>query len=163
MLSMSRRTRCLTHIGLVTGTLLSAGCYTLQPVGGASLTPNDRVAFDVTDVGRVALGGAMGPSIMQIEGRLLRQAPDSLVVAVSSVSFLNGGSQAWSGESVALKPEYVGVSYQRRLSKSRTFAAAAIGVGAVAFIVTRSLVTGGDPATPPPPPPEGSTHRGPRP
>jgi hypothetical protein len=160
---MSRRTRCLTA-GVVTGVLLSTGCYTLQPVGGASLAPNDRVAFDVTDVGRVALGGSMGQSIAQIEGRLIRQsAADGLVVAVSSVSFLNGGSQAWSGENVTLKPEYVGVSYERRLSKSRTFAAAAIGVGAVALIVTRSLVTGGDPATPPPPPPEGSTSRGPRP
>ena len=160
---MSRRTRCLTVVGLVTGTLLSTGCYTLQPVGGASLAPNDRVAFDVTDAGRVALGGTMGASIAQIEGRLLQQSADGLVVAVSSVSFLNGGSQAWSGENVTLKPEYVGVSYERRLSKSRTFAAAAIGVGAVAFIVTRSLITGGDPETPPAPPPEGTTYRGPRP
>ena len=118
----------------------------------------------------MALGGetirtrqsTMGQSISQIEGRLVSQSPDGLAVAVSSVSFLNGGSQAWSGESVTLKPEYIGVSYERRLSKSRTFAAAAVGVGAVAFIVTRSLVGGGDPGNTEPPP-INTTYRGPRP
>jgi hypothetical protein len=156
---MLRRTLCVT-----TGALLATGCYTLQPVGGASLAPGQSVAFDVTDVGRVGLGGAMGPSIRQIEGRLLRQSTDGIVVSVSSVSFLGGGSQAWSGEPVTLKPEYIGVSYQRRLSKSRTIAAAAIGVGAVAIIVTRSLNGSGGPEnTTQPRDSLGNTSRGPRP
>jgi hypothetical protein len=161
MFSMSRRTRCLT-IGVLAGSLPATGCYTLQPVGGASLATGQAVAFDVTDAGRVALGGTMGQSISQIEGRLVRQSPDSLLVAVSSVSFLNGGSQAWSGENVVLRPQYIGVSYARRLSKSRTFAASAVGIGAVAFIVTRSLIGGGDPANSEPPP-IGTTYRGPLP
>jgi hypothetical protein len=146
--------------------LLTTGCYTLQPVPGTVLTAGMPVGFDVTDVGRVALGGAMGPSILHIEGTLLRRTPDSnYVVGVSSVTYLGGGTQAWSGEPVTLKREYIGVTYQRRLSKSRTIAAAAVGVGAVAFILTRSLNGSGSPANPPPGPPDstGNTYRGPRP
>jgi hypothetical protein len=31
----------------------------------------EKVAFDVNDAGRVALGGSLGPEIAQIEGRVV--------------------------------------------------------------------------------------------
>lgn len=144
---------------------LAAGCYSLQPVAGvAAPVDGTQVAFDVSDAGRVALGGAMGPSILHVEGRLVRRESDDFVVAVSSVSYLGGGTQAWSGEPVRFKPEYVNTTYVRRLSKSRTIAASALAIGAVAFFVTRSVVGGGtvDPL-PPPRDSIGTTSRGPRP
>jgi hypothetical protein len=122
---------------------LVTGCYVLQPVASGPLPEGRQVALDITDVGRVALGGSMGPSIRQVQGRLVRAEADDLVVAVSSVAFLTGGTQTWSGEPVRLKREYVGNTYERRLSKTRTIAATAVGVGAFAFILTRSLAGGG--------------------
>ena len=147
-----------------TAAFLVTGCYTLQPVASGTAPLDKRVAFDVTDVGRVALGGSMGPSIRRIEGRLVRREGDDYVVAVTSVAFLSGGTDTWTGEPVRLKPEYVGTAYERRLSKSRTIAASAVGVGAVAFILTRSIVGGGSGAERLPPRDSlGTTSRGPRP
>ena len=156
-----RTSRFIT--GAACATLLT-GCYVLQPVAGAAPADGTAMAFDVTDVGRVALGGAMGPSIAQIEGRLVRRESDEYVVSVSSVRYLSGGTQGWSGESVRLKPEYIATTYQRRLSKSRTAAMSALALGAVAFIVTRSVNGSGDAESPVNPKDSiGVTYRGPRP
>jgi len=120
------------------------GCYTLQPTRGVSPVVGEQVAFDVNDVGRAALGGSMGPEIGQIEGRLLQRDTTQYVVAVSAVRLIRGGEQTWSGEPVKIKPDYVATTYTRHFAKGRTFALGAIGVGALAFVVTRSLIGGGD-------------------
>lgn len=138
---MTSRTRGSGALAL---TLLLAGCSTLQPVQGPVPAPGSRVAFDVNDAGRVALGGAMGPEIGQIEGHLLGNEDGAYLVAVSGVTYLRGGHQAWSGETVRLRPEYVGNTYERRTSTGRSIAMGVITVGGfTAFVVGRSLITGG--------------------
>jgi hypothetical protein len=121
---------------LALGALL-VGCYTLQPTRGASLEPGTNVALDVTDVGRVALGGSMGPEIAQIEGRLLDADTAGYVVAVSMVRLLRGGSQVWRGEQVRIQAEHVGSAYERRFSRERSLA---MGVAVVAGVL--ALVDG---------------------
>ena len=86
----------------------------------------------------------MGPEIGQIEGRLLQRDTTQYVVAVSAVRLIRGGEQTWSGEPVKIKPDYVATTYTRHFSKTRTVALGAIGVGALALVVTRSLIGGGD-------------------
>src|SRR5262245_20986479 len=105
--------RSIHRIGTV-GCLsvLLAGCYTLQPASGVAPL-GAIVAFDINDVGRVALGGAVGPEIGTIEGRLLNTADGEYTVAVKSVKYLRGGTQVWSGEPVAIKKDFVGNSYIR--------------------------------------------------
>ena len=155
--------RPIQHGACVVGALLSTGCYTLQPVAGGAPAAGREVAFDITDAGRVALGGSMGPAIRRVEGRLVRVDADAYAVSVTGVDFISGTSQTWSGETVTLKRDYVATSYARRFSPARTIALTAVGVGAVALIVTRSLVGGGTPDSPSPPPPGGQSSRGPRP
>ena len=118
--------------------VLLMGCYELQPVRGTTPEPGAQVAFDVTDVGRVALGGSMGPEIGQIEGRLVQRDNGEYLLGVTSVSLLRGGVQVWKGEQVRLKPEYVGNVYERRLDKGRTAIMAALTVGAVVAIATQN-------------------------
>lgn len=132
---------------------LSTGCYSLQPAGGVNFAPGTRVAFDISDAGRIALGGSMGPDIDQIEGRLIDKTPDDYLVAVSAVKLLRGGVQVWSGERVRLRPEYVSRTYERRFDKGRTVALGATIVGGVATLVlTRDLLgIGGGDAEPGPP------------
>ena len=142
--------RTFRQAGLAGIVLALVGCYTLQPTGGVTPPVGSEVAFDVNDAGRLALGGAMGPEIKQIEGRLLDQENGEYVVAVSTIRLLRGGEQAWSGEKVRIKSEHVGTAYRRRLSKGRTIALAAVGVGAVALIATQSIVGGGDEVIRPP-------------
>lgn len=103
------------------------------------------MAFDINDVGRVGLGGQMGPEIAQVEGQLMQDDAAEYLVAVSNVKFLRGGEQTWRGEKIRIKHEYVTTLYERRFSRSRTLAVAAVGVGIVALIAGRSILgTGGE-------------------
>ena len=129
----------------VTGVALLAGCYTLQPARGTVPDVGMHMALDVNDAGRLALGGSMGPEISQIEGQLVSREAGEYLVAVSGIRMLRGGEQSWSGEKVRIKSEYVSSVYQRRFSMGRTLALGAVGAGAVAFLVTRSLKTDPEP------------------
>jgi hypothetical protein len=117
-----------------------AGCYSLQPARGGLPPVGSQVAFDVTDSGRVALGGAMGPEIAQVEGRLVSKEDTAYVLAVSAIRLLRGGEQVWRGEQVRLRREDVGSAYVRRFATARSVALGGTVVGSfAAFLITRAL------------------------
>ena len=147
---MMRMFRAYHVAGVAAGLVSLVGCYTLQPTRGATPQVGEKVAFDVNDNGRAALGGSMGPEIGQIEGRLVQKDTAQYLIAVSAVRMLRGGEQTWSGETVRIRSEYVSTAYTRSFSRSRTIALGALGVGAVAFLVTRSILGSGDEEKPPP-------------
>ncbi|HEX4681865.1 MAG TPA: hypothetical protein VH277_04095 [Gemmatimonadaceae bacterium] len=140
---MSRLTKYVTAGSLAAVSTL-AGCYELQPAGSTAPQPGQLIGLDINDAGRTALGGSMGPEIGQIEGRLVQNTAADYLVAVTDVHFLRGGGQVWSGENVHVLNGYVTQIYQRRLSKAKTAALAAVGIGAVAFLATRGLGGLGD-------------------
>jgi hypothetical protein len=141
------RVTCLAVFGFAL-----AGCYSLKPAGGVPPQVGTRVAFDVNDAGRVALGGTMGPEIAQVEGDLIEKDSASYLLSVHNVRLLRGGEQAWSGEQVRLKTEYVGYAYERHFSTGRSIAFGALGVGGfTAFMLTRSLLGFGSNDHEPPP------------
>ena len=58
------------------------------------------IGFDLNDAGRVALGGSMGPSIGQIEGRLVPERHERVSSSRSPrFTSCRGGEQVWRGES----------------------------------------------------------------
>lgn len=116
-----------------------AGCYTLVPARQTTPQPGDVIALDITDAGRVALGGLIGPEISQVEGRFVGMDSSAYVVGVTAVRFLQGGDQVWHGENVHIKSEYVASRYERRFSAVRSVALGAVAVGAVALVATKSL------------------------
>jgi len=120
-----------------------AGCYSLQPARTAVPQQGTRVAFDVNDAGRLALGGSMGPEIDQVEGNLLEAESDGYLLSVTAVRLLRGGEQRWAGEAVLIKREYINNTYVRQFSPGRTVAASVAGVVAIAAIATASLSPGG--------------------
>lgn len=130
---------------------MAMGCYSLQPVVGNPLPLGTEVGIDITDAGRVALGGSMGPEIAQIEGRLVSRDSAEYVLAVSMVHLLRGGEQVWTGERVRIKSEYVSSVKERKLSKGRTAAMAVASVAVIAAIIRASLVGSvfGEPGKPP--------------
>jgi hypothetical protein len=137
---------------LVIFSVLSAGCYSLQPALGPAPKNGDQVAFEITDQGRVFLGGAMGPEIGQVEGRLLESENGEYVLGVTSVRTIRGGVQVWSGERVRIEKQYVSRMYEKKFSKGRTFVMGVVAVGGAVFLFGRSLGVfgGGDtPVTPP--------------
>ncbi len=151
--------RIIRLAGFLVLSALVSGCYSLQPAAGIPPEIGDDLAFDITDVGRVALGGTMGPEIAQVEGRLVSRENAEFLVAVTSIHTLRGGDQVWKGERVRIKSEYVGSTYQRHFSKGRTLTLGAVGVAAVALIVTRSLVGSGSDGDPGKVPPDGTSIR----
>jgi hypothetical protein len=135
------------------------GCYELQPVRGTAPQPGSGIGLDINDVGRVALGGSMGPEILQIEGRLVQSDNTEYVVGVTTLHLLQGGEQVWHGEEVRVKKEYVTSVYERRFSPARSAALAAVGIGAVAYIATRAIAGSGSIDSPIVPPDSGHSSR----
>lgn len=131
------------------------GCYTLRPVGGVEPKPGTKLAFEVNDAGRVALGGSMGPEIAQVEGLLVEKDNEGYLLAISNVRLLRGGEQIWSGEKVKLNNQYLGTAYERRFSLARSIGLGVVGIGGFAAILaTRSLLgLGADPNPGPTEPP----------
>ena len=143
----------------VAGATTLVGCYELQPARGTAPEPGTIIGLDINDVGRVALGGSMGPEILQVEGRLIQSDNTEYVVGVSSLHLLQGGEQVWHGEQVHVKKEYVTSVYERRFSASRSAALAAAGIGAVAYIASRAIAGSGSIDQPITPPDSGHTSR----
>jgi hypothetical protein len=125
--------------------VLLAGCYSLQPAGGTAPEVGTKVALDVNDVGRVGLGGALGPEVAQVEGRLLERDSAGYLLAISNIRLLQGGEQVWTGEQVRIRQEFVGNTYVRRFSLGRSIGFGAAGIGGfAAFLATRSLLGSGN-------------------
>ena len=117
------------------------GCYTLEPIGGATPEVGRRLSVDINDQGRVALGGSIGPEIGSIEGRLVSQENGEFMLAVSHVRFLRGGEQTWTGEKVSIRKDFIGTTYERRFHKGRTAMLAAVLVsGVVAIVAAQDLL-----------------------
>jgi hypothetical protein len=112
--------------------LLTTSCYNLQPASVAVPEPGTRIAFAINDVGRVALGGSMGPELRRVEGNFQSKEGDDYLVNVSGVELLQGGFQTWAGESVRINTSYVSAVYEKKFSKTKTM----LAVGAVAVVGT---------------------------
>ena len=150
----------ITGLFLASCLLSGTGCYTLKPAPQPAPDLGSVVALDVNDQGRVALGGSMGAEIGQIEGRLVSRDEGEWTVAVSSVRFLRGGNQVWSGERVRLNRDQMGNTYVRGFSKGRTIALSAVLVaGLGAIVASRDLIGLGREGEPGEPPPTGGSLR----
>lgn len=138
----------------MSGVLLS-GCFAMQPVQNVTPASGAAIAIDLNDAGRTALEPTMGRDIGQIHGNLVRQDSDSYQVAVTSVDFVRGGSQSWTGEVVPIKTAYTGTLYTQVFSVRRTAMVGAAIVVAAAVMAKQGLETGSAPITtgdnPPPP------------
>lgn len=122
--------------------LTLAGCYTLQPARGVQPTVGTRVAFDVNDAGRVALGGAMGPEVAQVEGQLVGKDDSEYILAVTNIRTIRGTEQVWSGEQVRVKSEHVASTYKRKFSRGRSIAFGVAGIGGFALIMVSTDLLG---------------------
>ena len=127
------------------------GCYTLEPASAAVPAPGTRLALAINDVGRVALGGSMGPELRRVEGNLKSKEGDDYVVNVAGVELLQGGFQAWAGETVHINSSYVSAVYEKKFSKGKTALAlgtVAVGIAMLSSRGIRSFIDPRDDGTP---------------
>lgn len=134
-----RRTRW--KAGLLALAWLS-GCYTYVPVESSTPPVGETVSFEITDRGRVSLAERMGTGIRSIEGRVMGAEGDQYVVSVFRVASIDGQSSAWSGETIRLDRDFVSRAHERRLSKSRSWLAAAVMTGVIVAVVTTTGLAG---------------------
>jgi len=132
--------KLLRLITAVTGFgLLTSGCYTLQPTSVAVPSSGTRLAFSINDVGRVALGGSMGPELRRVEGNLQSKEGDDYFVNVSGVELLQGGFQTWAGETVRINSSYVSAIYEKKFSKGKTILALAATAAAITLVSSKGV------------------------
>lgn len=122
------------------------GCYTQARVDASqagALTGN-TVVVDVTDRGRVALADSLGPGITRLEGRLAGTTDSTLALRVSRVEFIRGTPARWSGETVTVSRDFVAGIAERRVNRGKTALATALVIGgAIAFLLSVSLLGSG--------------------
>lgn len=139
--------------------MLTAGCYVNQPLVGSrpEPAPGAHLVLELTDEGRVAMGPQLGPEVATVEGALVQRSDSQYVLGVADVVNLWGVATRWEGERVAFRTGLVRRMFARRISPGRTaLAVAGATAGFVAFVVTRSLIGGGNTSDPNKPP--GSTN-----
>jgi hypothetical protein len=108
----------------------------------AEAAPKDRVAADISDVGRVALGGQMGTEVARIEGEVVQRSDSAVQVMVSEVRYLNGTSNKWEGQEVTLHPQDIKTLSQRTYSKQQSVLAAIVVGGLIALAIAAAAFTG---------------------
>jgi len=116
---------------LLAGISPLAGCYTTRPVMSAP-APGTTVLLDLNDRARVQLGDRIGPSAARIEGIVQAQDDTAYILRISSVTYLNGQSNKWSGEPFTVPASLVSSAHIQEFSRSRT---TALGIGIAAALV----------------------------
>jgi hypothetical protein len=139
--------------------LLTTSCYTLQPSAVAVPVPGTRLAFAINDVGRVALGGSMGPELRRVEGNLQSRDGDDYVVSVKGVELLQGGYQTWAGETVRIKSSYVSAIYEKHFSVAKTVLFLGGAAVAASLLVSKDFRSFIDPRSNTDPDSGGATRR----
>lgn len=113
------------------------GCfrYVPAPVQPAAGT---RFAVEVTDEGRVALAGALGPGIIRVEGVLVADEPDAFVIDAAMVTQLRLRPTSVDNIRVRVAKAHVERAEQRQLSRRRTLLlVGGAAVAVVSFFVSK--------------------------
>jgi len=98
------------------------GCYQYVPAAAPTAVPaGTDVRAELTDSGTVVLAPQVGPSVYQIDGRLLTRTDEELVLAVDAVTSRRSElEQIWNGERVTVPSAAIGTLRTRKLSRART-------------------------------------------
>jgi hypothetical protein len=132
---MKRMTRLL----LLWAGLLASGCYLERPLETATPPlPSTRIVADLTDSGTVAMGNAIGPGALQVEG-VVTSADDRVwTLQMLRVDHRDGRSIDWNRELVSFPRTVLTRTTVRVLDKKRSWlAAGAITIGA--FLAARAF------------------------
>lgn len=118
----------------------ATGCYTYVPVWTGSPADGAQLEVGLADRGRVALAPQLGAGANRLRGRLVQHSDSQLVLAVSSVKYIDAPARAkWTGEEITITRDYTSGIAERRLSRTRSWIAAGLAVAALAAISTIAI------------------------
>jgi hypothetical protein len=141
MLKRSSARRAVWMLAILS--LAGQACYSYAPIDSQAPTPSGRyVEMQVTDRGRVALGGRFGPGVRQINGTVVGQQNNELVLSVDRITNIDGEMGRWSGDTTRIERDFIGSMTERRISASKT-ALLAVAAGAAIYATAASGLLGG--------------------
>lgn len=132
----------LAAVGILCVSVSLTGCYTYVQRPVAEAAPNTRVAAEISDAGRIALGEQMGSEVARIEGEVVQSSDSAMHLMVSEVRYLNGTSNKWEGQEVTLRPQDIKAFSQRTYSKQQSVIMAIVVGGAIALAIAAAAFTG---------------------
>jgi hypothetical protein len=144
--SRRREQRVRRMQALVAGMLLvpgATGCYESHAVRGATPLAGTEISLAITDRGRVGLGPQLGEGVLRLNGRLAQASDSVYLVRVASVEYAGAPTAHWTGEEVKVPRDYVASVAERRLSRKRSWLAAALAVGVIVAISAAISIFGG--------------------
>lgn len=132
--------------GLCTVALATqTACYTLQPMQEVVPVIGREVAVELSDRGRVLVGGQLGESVLQVVGRIVSSTDSAVTLSVTRTVLMQGSTVVWTGEQVAIPRSGVRGYRIRQFSRGRTvMLSVAVFAGLVLVGVGLTLVGGGD-------------------
>jgi len=140
------------QLGVLLTAVLCTGCYEYTPLRSSAAPTGKAVTLELVlnDRGRADLADRIGPDALSVEGVLVERRDSSYAINVQSVSYFNRASSKWTGERLSFSTGQLRDIREKRFSRGKTGLAIATAIGAVvAFVVTRSILIGGETSTPP--------------
>ena len=119
---------------------LVMACYVYRPVTGVVTPAPDRVRLTLTDAGVASLADRLGPSTVEVSGRVVQDSANAYLVSVLATRARNGEEHGWNGEQVAVERIFVSRVEQRRFSRTRTVVVATAALAGA--IVARAAFWG---------------------
>jgi hypothetical protein len=123
------------------------GCYAQAPLTAPAPDPGMRITAQVTDTGAVAMGNAIGPGAVEVEGVVAAADSATWRLHLVRVQQRGGVSTAWNREVVAFPRNALTGARVKRLDKTRSWIAAGLvtaAAAAIALLFGPGLVGGGD-------------------
>lgn len=120
-------------------------CYTRQPLETAVPAPATRIIARVTDSGAVALGGAVGPGALEVEGVVATADEVAWNLNLLRVDYRGGSSVIWNRELVSFPRSMLSNVSEKKVNKPRSWMAAGL-IAAGTFLASRlfSQLGGGE-------------------
>jgi hypothetical protein len=112
--------------------LLLAGCYVYRPMTATFSPTADRVRLTLTDAGTANLAAQLGPSTVELSGRLVHDSADAYLVSVLGTRARSGIEAGWRGEQVSVPRSLVAHAEERHFSRTRTVL---VSLGAVVAVL----------------------------
>ena len=152
-MSRARRlsTYCRTLMAAVPVLVAGAGCYEYNTTSVERVQPGETVHVVLSPSGSTALASAIGPNATTLDGRILRQDPSELTLAVTQIERSVGPEEFMRDEAIAVPTQHAASITVRRLDRPRTFLTVGALVASVflAHVVTQQAgvvtVKGGPP------------------
>jgi hypothetical protein len=120
-------------------------CYSYARIDSQApaLPLGHYVEVQITDRGRVGLGERFGPGVRQINGTVVSQQDNQLVLSVDRIANIDGEMGRWSGDTARIERDFIGSMTERRVSTSRTALLAAAAGAAIYFTAASGILGGG--------------------